>query len=257
MPNDSWLPSVPKRFLAVLGVLAGVTYGILWLIYMQFYGVFNIRPEDVGFDQTRLVSQALIGPAVVIIVASVIGAVYLGLMFLYLGFFKDIGALRPVLHPRRDRAQIAEQVRGRAGSIQSFARGSVREHWWRYLVASVVLSSAVILGVLLVTARNTATEVLNEGQGVSAVALEGRGLSLPLLDFQALPIELSVDDAEQRVGTLDVVDECFLFLGKRDGRLVLFDVRSRGTYFVPSDGLIIELRSGNVPDECTARPGYD
>lgn len=48
--------------LSVLG--ASFFYGVLWLAHAQFYLRLGTTPEEAGIDKTDLLSQALVGPAV-------------------------------------------------------------------------------------------------------------------------------------------------------------------------------------------------
>lgn len=235
-----------------IGALAGASYVLLRLVYVQFYGVFNLRPEDVGLGQTQFFSQALAGPVLVVALATLIIVLVVTAAVAYSvlreGIVQDCARLIGAASPHHDRGELTREIDKRRSRVRDFTRRRLLGHWKAIGCWSLGLGALVVVAVLLISARDTATQVRFEGRTVSNVSLDWAGFSLPLLDFRALRVTLHPQ--EEATPEVAAVDECSVLLGATTNRLVVFNVRDERTYFIPSDGLLVELAARDLPAEC-------
>lgn len=241
----------------VVGVLAGASYVILRTVYVQFYAVFNLRPEDVGLGQTQFFSQALAGPALVVVLAAlIIVLVVMAAMtygVIHEGLVRDCSRLVGAARSEHSGSELAQEVDRRRGWVSEFTRRRLLDHWKGIGAISLLLGAVVVIAVLLVSARDTASQVRFDGKAVSNVSLDYGGFSLPLLDFRALKVTLHprADEVPDTAG----IDDCSLLLGATSNRLVVFNVRDARTYLVPSDGFLIELEARDLTPDCLPERG--
>src|SRR5262245_35562964 len=69
-PPLEQLASTLNTIVPALAGAAAVMYAVVRLFYGQFYATLGATPEMVGLGRTELLTQALIGPAMVVLVVT-------------------------------------------------------------------------------------------------------------------------------------------------------------------------------------------
>lgn len=237
----------------VVAVLAGASYVLLRLVYVQFYGAFNLRPEDVGLGQSQFFSQALAGPVLVVAFAALIILLLVVVAVVYSaireGVVRNCSRLIDAARAHDDHHELAREVRRRRRAVIDATRQRLQRHWQVMGATALALAALVVVAALLVSARQAAAQVRLEGRAVANVSVDYGGVSVPLLVFQALPVQL-YQGSDGRPADLPGAGECALLLGTSDDQLVLYNVREGRTYLVPSSGLLVELEATDLPSAC-------
>jgi hypothetical protein len=92
------------ELLALVALAGGLAYGVLRIVYAQFFAEFSLQPEDVGLGQNEIIRQSLAGPTMLAIVVAVM--VVLVVLGTALGFSviikarKEWGELRKWIRDR-------------------------------------------------------------------------------------------------------------------------------------------------------------
>jgi hypothetical protein len=155
--------SLVERFgqhaILLLGALAAGTYGVLRLVYLHFYYVFSVAPEEVGLGKTELLSQALVGPILVLLIAAIVSLFMEISSSLAVRSFKTLGRWR--------REPGANQVNPSSDSHTKPAPLNVKliESLRNLLIGMVVALPLIV--VLLFISANQAADSVKRGYTIS------------------------------------------------------------------------------------------
>lgn len=202
------------------GIVAGMFYAMLRLAYVQFYTSLGLLPEDVGIGRTELLAQAIVGPAVIGLVYSIILSGVLATVLLSLGRLTVVAFLK---------------------------------------CGAASLAVAFLLTFLVVSARayRAGMDVVNSGRSVRTVFLPLGVLHLPILDIRALPVAVEWKDPSHTPAVLMNGTECMFYLGEAGTKSVLYDVRTRTVVRLESaDVIVVTSREpDHLPERCTDSHG--
>jgi hypothetical protein len=224
-------------WLAGLGVLATIVYGILRLAYLQFYYPFGIRPEDVGIDRTEILSQAIVGPVVIGFAPA---------------FVTLVGTTAVLLGWRvwRNRKPISREF------LLSIRQELV-------LPSLLVFLLFIILGLTstYISAVSLSNKVLDHGEAITNDYFTIGPYAVPDLEMQVLPVKAEWKDAGQmpadfspRANGID----CFVYLGQSNNVAILYNVKTSMTFRVNLSDVTLRLDtySYRLPDTCRPRAQY-
>jgi hypothetical protein len=234
-----------KTVTPLYGIVSAVLYGVLYLAYTQYYSSFGISLDEVGIAKTDLLSEALVGPAVM----------SLGLAIYWGGFmllFFALGALVLFLIPPLRRKSSEEDH----GSSAKQIRQTMKEAAKALLYPSLGFGILMAISFIFLAALSEDNRVQEDGARVRPVALEVLGLRVPLLDIQAYPASITWKDTN-KVPPLFKPNSsgCMMYLGRGGDSTVLYDVNSHHTIRFPSSDAVVEvhLKEENVAKSCMAR----
>jgi hypothetical protein len=209
-----WGVANPVAVLTAAGLLV---YGLLYLIYAQFYDAFGLQPEDAGLGYKDILSRAPFAMVVILGEALVfvgIFAVCCGLWWLAVhgGRWVHLIGRRVPTHP----------------SLRSFVAFSC--------VYSIIVALAVVFGLGFSSESTDAGNVYWEGTAVAP------GTSL--VGYVATPAAVRwLTPPSHHLQRL-------LYLGQTTNTYVLYDPRTRKTIDVPEQAVILSLH-----EPCTGACG--
>lgn len=210
----------------LLGALGAVLYGVLRLSYLFFYLQLRATPEEVGYGYVEVLAGELIGAVELVAILSATLTIVWACL--------EVG--RALLRGRRTKARQA----GKA----------LRRGWWpRTALRTAAASTLLVLVGLPILAWNAGADAA-QGFTVRNVYLLGT-TRLPILAVQAVPARITwvvpVSGSAASMGDR----QCLLYLGRSAGVVVFFDVSTRESVRVPSDGVAVSLQNTTaVPQGC-------
>ena len=268
-----------RSWLVLLGptaVVAAVAYALVRSAYYEFYRPFGVTPEQVGIGAPEFLTQALVGPALAVVLVSlaflapVVGARYawdtlgrgrrsraalvvvvcVGLVGWTLfvmpgqnlsadvtcGLLLVIGLACVALH-KRTRWQEARWLT--VGSAKFFA-----------LVVALVSAAVVLAVAIYQNPANWATRVLADHESLHGPVFRVAGMPLTLLDVQAVYAEpkwLGAQPAPAPFTTSYAGSTCLFYLGDDDGFSVLYNVNDNTVLRFPANMVALEMHVGAPP----------
>ena len=240
---EAWI----KTLLAVMTVVAAVTYGVLRLAYFRFYQHLGTTPEDVGIDRTLLLTQAVIGPALFVLWLGVAGFVLGLVLAAFLNGGDTIRLARAALgrasdETRRARAQLKETVKEGLGIAVGTGFGIA--------LVGLIGGAIVTLSAITATASERGEEVAEEAVAVNIITGEGVGTwfgfefgdypSIPLLEIQAVPATVTWKDAD-RTDEGAYFSQCLLYLGDNGDFSVFYGTNTRQIVRVSTADIVLTL----------------
>lgn len=258
-----------KKLQQVLGfsALAGaIAYATLWLAYYQFYSRIQVTPEEVGIDKVDLLSQALVGPALLFITLVASYGLWMVAMIVAMIF-----NLRYVIQGIPD---LIDLIRGKQG--EPFPPS--RPHWtlkermfigrrraadlfktiWSYARRTAVVVATATFVIIAIELCNEARDRGNDlvaGRPVQRPHFSLSGLAIPLLEIRATPVEVAwVGAADQGDPLASVAGKhasCLLYLGNAGGTTILFDPPTGSVHRLPTGAAALQLKPADERDsEC-------
>lgn len=225
------------QVVVMLAVLSVVSYAFQYLIYVQFYSSFGLRPRDVGLDRLRLAEESVIGLitspyAIARVYAWLIAVVVVVAVVLWSIFLLRTG--RPLRWPELASTAVVAAL------------------------ACLLVVVAYTYGDLLQDARRLGNEVRSDGRIIVSWMYEVDDYRLPSLDIVAIPADVRRSDS----ATEPVTPGCTLFLGQSLDQAILHDVRRDAVVRVPVDGLDLTTHPAlrhyddeRLPEGCTSDEG--
>jgi hypothetical protein len=250
-----------KQLIPVVGLVTGVFYGVLRLAYVQFYLHYGIAPEEVGIDKTDLLSQALVGPIVLVCLIMIYLLVLLLLMVLgsmtYINLFREFfGWMQRVRKQRGQKSRQSpepfrwEEVVKRSVPVLKSATRVTRN-----LAYVAFPASFVAMCVMLYASAVDAGEKGLEGEAVSHQTIS-LGVDLPLLEVRSIPTEVSwkTEESPRYFSEGGYRTRCLLYLGENATTTILFNLYHQEIVRVPSSDAVFGLQTkGSLPETCTPR----
>lgn len=209
----SW---VGTHLLPVFTVAGFVVYGLLRVSYANFYGRFDVDPEEVGLGQTTILVQT----GLVVFASTLLSGALMMLGFLG---YKALG-----LRPLTPAPNASFWVRALA-----FMGGP----YWMVGITSVVLFATIVLYDLPNRARTRADQV-ERGETVRTT-VSFLNLDLPV---KALPVKLTTLAGGKLSANL--TSPSLRYLGQADGVLVLYDWKAERVIRLPSDSVVVMTSTG-------------
>jgi hypothetical protein len=214
-----------KGWIAYAGVLAGITYGVLRLAYIQFYFVIGVRPEEVGLGKTEILTQALVGPLTIASLTSLaMMAILLSAMCL------------------TERSSPATVLR------------SHRRDILLYLGMVIVVTLTVVLAGLYLSGVEASRSLRSKGETLTAMYIPMGVVAVPVLEVQALPVRITWKDEEKEPKAFKESNgNCFVYLGQSNSTAVAYNVKSGSTLQFPISDTILRVDSFSeyLSSECT------
>lgn len=210
---------VVKYGAVIVAALTALAYGVLRTAYVQFYSAFRILPEQAGVDKSDLLSQALIGPLVLLVLIS-------SAIFLMWHFF---------ISRRVDR-----QPNTVALLAASLLIGLIGTFIWMSVLADSSAHSVVWHHESLLTRY---------------LGVAGHDFSLPLLEVEAVPARIEWVGASPEPDILRTGAECLAYLGETEDTIVVYDEADGRTVFLPKSDAVVELHThaSRLPADCPPR----
>ncbi len=201
-----------------LAVIAAVLYLFLRFAYLQFYGIFGLTPEQVGLGRIELLSQALTGPLVLIL--------------LQLRWFLLVVLVALIL---------AAMFKWKDVAVTTLASS----------VATILVMTGVTGVAMVNDAVDLAHDVVDKGTSVEQRLRYVGELNVPTLQVRAQTVAVEWLD-ERLPQVLKTRPECLLFLGQSSDQVHLYNVHSKATATLPRNKVVLNLRfaSTSVPEDC-------
>jgi hypothetical protein len=264
-----WAGSVVEHYVvwgSVIVVIGGTFYG---LAYARFYEALNTTPEQAGFSSTQILAHSVIGGVVMVLLAALAvtaivisaipirpmptvsdgvrswGGVVANAALTGLG----IGALL-LLGDAVGRFDLGLVCAGMSLAIflfisldyESIGSGLIRPEPMSFVLDDylIVLFVGILIG-LPVTGVATLIKAKSLGEEASAgkAVRDPQILGFPFLGVRAEPALVSWRTPTRVQG----LPRCVLYLGSANGKEILYDHHSHGTFHVPGDEVALELRS--------------
>jgi hypothetical protein len=237
------LRSLSRDQLLIAGaIMTLVSYAMLYIAYFQFYASFGLRPGDVGLTRVRLLQESTVA-----LVVLPLGRLMMHWRWVAAGL--TVTGVAAVVALARRKCQ------GRVLLLR-LVEVQVTAFLLTLLILAIVGYVAMVY-----EARSLGAAVGGEGKLISGWVTNTRGLYLPNLDVQALPVDI-IRPAD--APPLKFQPECTLYLGQSDSYAVLFDVRQEKVIRLPLDGLTLVTYPGmkpypgeQLPPACASNEGND
>ncbi len=247
-----------QQALGVSALAAALAYTALWLAYYQFFSQVQLSPEDVGIDKADLLSQALVGPAVLYLTLGLTYGMWMTAMI--------VTGIINLRHLARMVPELVEIVRGRPGPSDPppKRRLSLREivflvrregaamvtTAWRYTrltAAGVGIATFAIITIELANEARARGRDLLSGRPVQKPHFALATMRIPLLDIRATPADVAwTTSTDVKDGT--PFPPCLLYLGDADATTVLFDPRTGRIHRVPTAAVALQLKPADEHD---------
>jgi hypothetical protein len=229
--RDTFLSMLKDYAVPGLTIIGVALYGMFRLAYLFFYLPLRTTPEEVGYGYSRILAESVIGAL------ELVTLVFLPLLLIGL-------AIHAGLAGRRNR-RIDHDRSDADGSASLVPQRALRRIGLRAFVVAVL-----VIVVSLPVLAWWQGRLAQRGQTVRNVYFIGIPY-LPVLAVQAIPAEVVwINPDSERQFSL-ASRQCLMYLGSGDGRVILYDVRTRESIRVPAGDVSIALRyTFFVPDEC-------
>lgn len=232
------------------GVISVVAYVAIRHIHTSFYGGIGLQPELVGLTYSASLARAALGVGRIALVATVVFLVVTG--FALTGLILDTSADSPF---RRDTPLSTRLLAGLLGLLgadievhfpnhtKPLANRAMRRWTTRAAATGIIvgLLAVVVFFANLGGKAQAASQTL--GCGCILLAHSEGTLVTPglvALGIVAEPVQIQwVGPADQKPRGIDAIDS-FLYLGQADGRVILFNFRTRRPANVPLSSVQME-----------------
>ncbi|HKO84258.1 MAG TPA: hypothetical protein VJ140_06790 [Actinomycetota bacterium] len=256
-PSDS-LARRLADLLPLFGVLAAVSYAVLRVAYLQFYYSFMVSPEEVGLGQAELLTQSLVAPLFLFIVAA-IAAIFLGFLLALMSrilkpLARPLSNLRSRLptighfefsRPNNTPKGVARPSNGEAIDANEpvMARGSNDTGRGLTFEASALVALVLLSFVtsLFIQANAAVTGVQKGGYTITTVHFGVGPVDIPSLNIIAWPNAVEWKEGTKTPSSLKQNSNCIMYLGKANGTTVIYNVKTRMTIRFRSDDAIVAV----------------
>ena len=258
------------HYIAVAGLLAGVSGAFYGLAFARFYDSLGITPEQAGFTPTQIVAHSVVGGLVIVLLIA------LGIFLFFVPLIPRGDAIR------RTRtgtwwAALGNAVLTAIAIVGLIALGAIVnlgfDQIWPLAAVQVCFFLLSILGVkprgdgfqpvpapmdisvdryvvvaiasLIPALLLTFAITFAKAEDLSKKAALGQAVRnpkigiFPFLGVHAEPTELSWQNPREQIPGLP---RCVLYLGTSNGEVILFDHRSSSTFHVPGGDVTLDLQ---------------
>jgi hypothetical protein len=232
-----------KNAALILGVMAAIAYGVLRIAYVQYYQEFRVLPEQAGLGKTELLTQALVGPVILLALMSLV----------VLLVAVPSAAIRVSREHRKN--EHAPRLNSREGRLS--AQRKIRRLFWPVLLGGILFAFLVLVAALLYFANGSADRAIHKPHEALLGRYVGLGpYSIPLLDVRALPTDVEWVGSGTAPTIITRAGACMMYLGGTTDTVLLWDAMDDPTITVPKEDVIVELRtpSSGLPLTCPEPP---
>ncbi len=256
-----------KAAASLVGAVAVLFYAVLRLAYVQFYLPLGLRPEEVGFARTELLTQALVGPAVFFIIVFFVAALVLAAVAVYVvAFFVYNDGISRIFARLLDRLPAERRATLRRHPLVKLAgRHPPTEPFvdrLKRLLSKLKRAVVPVIGILALASfgltsyhlyRNAeeAGRRARAGMAVQGVAFEFSTFDIPLLEVRATPADLYWRGDGRPDDLDDAPLECLMYVGQTTETLVFFTPKNDAVVRLPAGDWIVSLaRAQDLPERC-------
>jgi hypothetical protein len=232
-----------QHALLILGALAAGIYALLRLAYLHFYYAFNVAPEEVGLGRAELLSQALIGPVLfvlLVIVSSILITVAYFLVeataYLARRRFKSLRKLRR--EPDSDQVDPSSDDHVKLPTVPTMV---LRESLNMRRLPIFALMLIIVLTIGLFTQAYHAADGVKKGYTITTVNYGIGRYNLPVLNIVAWYATIEWKPADKAPSMLRDHPACIIYLGKANGTTVVYNVRTKATIRFSSGDAVIAV----------------
>jgi hypothetical protein len=227
------ITAILKNAAIIVGVLSAVAYGVLRIAYVQYYQEFRVLPEQAGLGKTELLTQALVGPVVLLALLSLL--VLAGIFVVaFLGRSKN-----------------------KTEGLLERSKRLARDHFWRALEWCLAISVSVLVVALIWFANDSADKAIQGRESLLGRYVGWGPFTIPLLDVRALPTNVEWRGGGDTPSAITSAGPCMMYLGETADTVLLYDAKVGQTIMVSKPDVIVELRthSSGLPEiECPPPP---
>lgn len=184
-----------KDSIAFVGLASAVFYGYLWLGYYQFYSYFGLVPEDTGLGRIELLSQALIGPVVMLSLGIPLLLILGVAIIIEILLVATISATLKSSHRSMHKVFVE---RGRSSRVYLKRHGMVLLRW--SFAISIIISLVLFLFPWYERASEAGRAAVSEGKGSATYVRHLGSIEIPILQIRASPVDVNWKDNQKYSG---------------------------------------------------------
>jgi hypothetical protein len=231
-----------KNAALILGVLAAIAYGVLRTAYVQYYQEFRVLPEQAGLGKSELLTQALVGPVILLAFMSLVALLV------------AVASAAIWVGREHRKNELAPRLNSSEGRLS--AKRKIRHLFWPVLLGGVLFAVLVLAAALLYFANSSADRAIHNHEALLGRYVGLGPYSIPLLDVRALPTDVEWVGSATAPTIITRAGACMMYLGETTDTVLLWDAMDNRTITLPKEDVIVELRtpSSGLPLTCPEPP---